>query len=112
MYSGTFTPPAGPSFRQTVPSFAVRSTMLPITQGPVDPAIFLAAAIAFGSNLAALKNGKGSLGHSLANSLVKGTCATIILKNMPTRTFVQTSAAVVTLVGTGFAIDSIMKKDF
>lgn len=69
----------------------------------------LASSVAVGSNFVDVKKGEVTPSFAVANGLVKGVTATVILRQLRPTTPLRIAGAVGLLAGAGYCIDSMMK---
>ncbi len=80
------------------------------TLGTVASTLTIASAVSIGSNMVDVKNGGMTFAEAVANGLVKGTAATIIINATARSTALQVGLAAAVLAGAGYTIDTLMKK--
>ncbi len=99
--AGTFLPKTS----ETIP--APRFSPL----GTVASTLTIASAVSIGSNMVDVRNGAMTLPEAVANGVVKGTAATLIINATARSTVLQVVLSAAVLAGAGYAIDSLMKKN-
>lgn len=71
----------------------------------------IASSLSFGTNMVDVKKGKMTVPQAALNAVVKGVAATVILNKSSKSTPLQVVTVAGILAGTGFLIDTVMKKD-
>lgn len=102
--------PGVPIQAQTIPQ-------MPSAGPPFSPAgtlavtLTVASAFSIGSNMVDVKNGSMTTGQAIVNGLAKGVATSVILAATTRSTVGQVALAAGVLFGTGYLVDSAMKKD-
>lgn len=89
---------------------------VPIPQDTYSPlefvalTIVIASAATIGSNMVDVQNGTMSKKRAMANGLVKGTAASLILSLTEKKSLADIGITAAALAGAGYLIDKVMKK--
>ncbi|PID41206.1 MAG: hypothetical protein CR981_04250 [Proteobacteria bacterium] len=100
----------GPPVQRGTADAFVPATRFTDSLWPVAAVLTVASAVSIGSNMVEVRNGGMTIPQAVVNGIAKGAAASIVLKVTERRSPLGVVAAAGVLAGTGYLIDSMMKK--